>query len=85
MLRDGDKGKKKTPNDDRKRQNRKENAEDEFRKILEKCIQIVQEDTSPLEAELRATSNPVELVGIFDKIVIKKNKLYYKVKMMKSC
>lgn len=49
----------------------KENAEDEFRKILEKCIQIVQEDTSPLEAELRATSNPVELVGIFDKIVIK--------------
>lgn len=49
----------------------KEAAENEFTKILEKCILIVKEDTSPLEAELRSTSNPVELVGIFDKIVIK--------------
>lgn len=50
---------------------KKETAENQFGKILEKCISIVKEDTSPLEAELRATSNPVELVGIFDKIVIK--------------
>ncbi|WP_163711841.1 hypothetical protein [Mangrovibacterium lignilyticum] len=49
----------------------KEIAEDEFRKILEKCLMIVEKDTTPLEAELRATNNPAEIVGVFDKIVIK--------------
>jgi len=48
----------------------KENAETEFRSILEKCLLIVQKDTAPLEAELRITNNPAELVGVFDRIVI---------------
>ncbi len=45
-------------------------AEDEFRNILKKCLQIVQRDTSPIEAELRATNNPADIVGVFDRIVI---------------
>lgn len=49
----------------------REQAENDFRIILEKCLQIAQRDTSPIEAELRATSNPTEIVCIFDKIVIK--------------
>lgn len=49
----------------------KDQAENEFRIILEKCLQIAQRDTSPIEAELRTTSNPIEIVCIFDKIVIK--------------
>ncbi|MFV0376620.1 MAG: hypothetical protein ACK5JD_04870 [Mangrovibacterium sp.] len=49
----------------------KDQAENEFRTILEKCLQIAQRDTSPIEAELRTTSNPAEIVCIFDKIVIK--------------
>lgn len=48
----------------------KQEAESEFGSILEKCILIASKDTTPLEAELRATSNPTELVGIFDKIEI---------------
>lgn len=46
------------------------NAEDKFITILDKCIVIAEKDTSPLEAELRAASNPMEIVGIFEKIVI---------------
>ena len=49
----------------------KEKVEDEFKDILEKCLQIAQKDTSPIEAALRSTNNPVEIVGIFDKIIIK--------------
>ncbi|PTN09329.1 hypothetical protein [Mangrovibacterium marinum] len=49
---------------------KKDEAEIEFRSILDKCMLIVQKDTSPLEAELRATSNPSEIVGIFEKIEI---------------
>ncbi len=49
---------------------KKEDAENEFRSILEKCMLIVKKDTTPIEAELRATSNPMDIVGIFDKIEI---------------
>jgi hypothetical protein len=49
---------------------KQEDAEVEFRGILEKCMLIVKKDTTPLEAELRATNNPADLVGIFDKIEI---------------
>lgn len=49
----------------------KEVAENEFRVILEKCLQIAQRDTAPIEAELRVASNPTDIVGVFDKIVIK--------------
>jgi hypothetical protein len=49
----------------------RENAENELKSILDKCIQIVSKDTTPIEAELRAANNPAEIVGVFNKIVIK--------------
>ncbi len=48
-----------------------ENAEIELKSILDKCIQIVSKDTAPIEAELRAANNPAEIVGVFNKIIIK--------------
>lgn len=49
----------------------RENAESELKSILDKCIQIASKDTAPIEAELRAANNPEEIVGVFNKIVIK--------------
>ncbi|MEL7586343.1 MAG: hypothetical protein AAGU19_06475 [Prolixibacteraceae bacterium] len=48
-----------------------EKAERELQSILDKCIQIASKNTTPIEAELRAANNPQEIVGIFDKIIIK--------------
>ncbi len=49
----------------------KAEAESELKSILDKCIQIFSKDTTPIEAELRAASNPKDIVSIFDKIIIK--------------
>lgn len=49
----------------------KDEAEAELVAILDKCFQIFSQDTTPIEAELRAVNNPEAIVGIFDKIVIK--------------
>lgn len=48
-----------------------EKAEKELKSILDKCIQIASRDTTPIEAELRAANNPQEIVGVFNKIIIK--------------
>lgn len=50
---------------------RKEQAETEFETILDKCLQIASRNTTSIEAELRSATNPTEIVGIFDRIVIK--------------
>lgn len=49
----------------------KEDAEGVLKNILEKSIQIALRDTAPIEAELRLANNPQEIVGVFDKIIIK--------------
>jgi hypothetical protein len=49
----------------------REKAEDILKSVLDKCIQIASKDTTPIEAELRAANNPQEIVGVFDKIIIK--------------
>lgn len=46
-------------------------VEDELAAILDKCFQIFEKDTKPIEAELRATNNPEDIVNVFDKIVIR--------------
>jgi hypothetical protein len=48
-----------------------EKVEDELKSVLDKSIQIAYQDTRPVEAELRAANNPQEIVGIFNKIIIK--------------
>jgi hypothetical protein len=49
----------------------KEKAESVLKSVLDKCIQIASKDTGPIEEELRAANNPQEIVGVFDKIIIK--------------
>ncbi len=49
----------------------KEEAENQFKNILDKCIQIFARDTSPIEAELRATNDPKDIVSVFNKIIIR--------------
>ena len=49
----------------------KASAESELASILDKCFQIVSQDTTPLEAELRATNNPEEMIHVFAKITIR--------------
>ena len=49
----------------------KQEAENQFRNILDKCIQIFSCDTGPIEAELRATNDPKDIVSVFNKIVIR--------------
>lgn len=48
-----------------------EKAENELKSILDKCIQIASKDTTPIEAELRAANNPQEIMGVFNKIIIR--------------
>ncbi|MGV8139498.1 MAG: hypothetical protein AB2L20_30240 [Mangrovibacterium sp.] len=49
----------------------REKAEDTLKSVLDKCIQIASKETAPIEAELRAANNPHEIIGVFDKIIIK--------------
>lgn len=49
----------------------REKAEDTLKSVLDKCIQIASKETAPIEAELRMANNPQEIVGVFDKIIIK--------------
>ncbi|MGE4585720.1 MAG: hypothetical protein AB7D05_00075 [Mangrovibacterium sp.] len=46
-------------------------AEKRLQSVLEKSMQLISQDTRLLEAELRLSSKPKDIAGIFEKIIIK--------------